>query len=103
MRQPTEMEITVAKAICAVQFPGKNPEEIMVSVGDTVFRSVVDGGPLYHRWEPLYAFAVAAIRSMREPTESMMAVRHDHTDEEYKTVEQLWQAMIDAASPPEQP
>lgn len=85
-RPPTEMELRVARAICSER--GLDP--------DISFRS-----PYYPEWLDWVDEARAAIRAMREPTKEQIMAANGWSDA--VTIEDVYKAMIDAASPPEKP
>lgn len=105
-REPTEMELRVAKAIWDCR-----------EVGFPKFtRQTWDQGTLLAREATLH-LACAAIRVMREPTKEMCVAGIDEgcSQIDYDEVSgqtncslrsdapgMIWQAMIDAASPPEE-
>lgn len=90
MTQPfTEMEMRVAKAIADA---GPTSDEVRAhpEYEERVLELSLD-------------LARAAIRAMREPTECM-CTKHVHGENFAASgLLQTWQAMIDAASPPEVP
>lgn len=89
MRDPTEMEMRVAKAMQERLFdrrPGFVDDDNLSGVS-------IDGSI------DLYAFARAAIRAMREPTDAMRDAEFALYIGDGKYSGNTWRAMIDAASP----
>lgn len=98
-REPTEMELRVAKAL----YDGRNLGAECVQA--IALPSWKDTPSIYRT--PWILKARAAIRAMHEPTENMLtaavevAIDHYAGDGLYlHTDKQTWCAMIDAASPP---
>ena len=85
MTLPTEMELRVAKALDPDAFSDAEPD--------------YGRGHQANRAAKAIDRARAAIRAMRTPTEEMMATYKPWR--KFKMVNQ-WQALIDAASPPEE-
>ena len=92
--EPTEMEMRVAKAICR-----EVCEDHLASgfAGPQDFQNGLDAD-----WREYLPTARAAIRAMREPTFRMIDEGATSSDEICMYPENVWRAMIDAASPQEE-
>ncbi len=89
MREPTEMELRVTQAICCADSASRGEP------GECAYPEC--------GCADIPGMARAAIRAMREPTESMTdtGMGYAGNDDILCAVGIAWRAMIDAASPPE--